>query len=86
MKLLKNERVGNLPNLGTSRVYELYTPFLSVRWATFNVWNNGTISVSTELKIQLSNLFNNLQKERGELTPLSHFQPFHWQVCNINPT
>ena len=38
-----------------------------------------------ERKIPLSNLFNNLQKERGELAPLSHFQPIHWQVCHINP-
>ena len=38
-----------------------------------------------ELKIQLSNLFNNLQKERGELTPLSHFYPIHGKLCNINP-
>ena len=42
-------------------------------------------SVSTERKIPLSNLFNNLQKERGELTPLSHFYPFHGKLCNINP-
>ena len=65
MNQLKNERVGNLPNFGTSRVPQF--------------------SVSTELKIDLSNLFNNLQKERGELTPLSHFQPFHGKLCNINP-
>ena len=53
-------------------------------------FNSTTVTICNgvkfrEVKIDLSNLFNDLQKERGELTPLSHFQPFHGKLCHINP-